>query len=184
MWRKTFARRGARIYNRSGEPVFALPEQSSAAILKLQLRTKENPMSGTKRVLVTAMFFIAPMFAPAPSRAQSPFDGTWRVDLAHTRFSPKPLSFYIARGWYHCEESCNPPIVIAADAIDHPVSGHSYSSMSVTIIDPHTIYVIARKAGKIIFEQTLTASTDRKTLTVKSTEYPCTATRRRLTKRL
>jgi hypothetical protein len=129
-------------------------------------------MSGTRRICHCAILFIAAFVVSTASRAQSPFDGTWRVDLAHTTFSPKPLSFYIAGGWYHCEESCNPPIVIAADAIDHPVSGHSYSSMSVTIIDPHTIYVIARKGGKVIFEQTLTVSADRKTLTVKSTEYP------------
>jgi hypothetical protein len=129
-------------------------------------------MSGFQRFVVCALLFLAALVATISSHAQSPFDGTWRVDLAQTRFSAKPISFYIGHGWYHCEQSCNPPIVIAADAKDHPVSGHSYDSMSVAVIDEHTIYIVAWKNSKMILDQTRTVSTDRKTLTVKTTEYP------------
>ena len=129
-------------------------------------------MNEIKRYVVCTMFALAVLCAAAVSHAQSPFDGTWHADLAQTRFSPKPVSFYISGGWYHCTNSCNPPYDVAADGQDHPVSGHAYDSMSVTIVDPHTISIVAKKGGTVMWEQTRTVSADGKTLTVKSTDHP------------
>ena len=83
-------------------------------------------MSNTKRTIVCALFSFAVLCAAAAAHAQSPFDGTWRVDLAQTKFSPKPLTFYTSQGWYHCTGSCNPSYDVAADGQDHAVAGHSY----------------------------------------------------------
>ncbi len=129
-------------------------------------------MKAMKQYVFCALLAIAVLLAAGASQAQSPFDGTWRVDLSQTKFSPKPLSFYISQAWYHCTGSCNPSYDIAADGQDHPVSGHAYDTLSVTIVDPHTISVIAKKGGKSIYEQTRTVSADGKTLTVKTTEHP------------
>lgn len=129
-------------------------------------------MNQFKRYVAGSLFLAAALCMAAVSHAQSPFDGTWQANLAQTKFSPKPLSFYISQGWYHCDNTCNPPYDVAADGQDHPVSGHAYDSMSVAITDPHTISVIAKKGGAVIFEQTRTVSADGKTLTVKTIDHP------------
>lgn len=129
-------------------------------------------MSSTKRSILCALFSIAVLCMAAATYAQSPFDGTWRVDLAQTKFSPKPLTFYISQGWYHCTGSCNPAYDIAADGQDHAVAGHSYDTLSVTIVDDHTISAVAKKGGKVMFEQTRTVSADGKTLNVKTIDHP------------
>jgi hypothetical protein len=129
-------------------------------------------MKAMKQYIFCALFATTALFVAAGSHAQSPFDGTWRVDLAQTKFSPKPLSFYISQGWYHCVGSCNPAYDVAADGQDHAVAGHSYDTLSVTIVDARTISVVGKKDGKVIFEQTRTVSADGKTLTVKSTGHP------------
>jgi anthranilate/para-aminobenzoate synthase component I len=81
-------------------------------------------MSSTKRYAVCALISMAALFAATASHAQSPFDGTWKTDLSKTKFSPKPLTFYISAGWYHCV-SCSPAFDVQADGQDHPVAGTS-----------------------------------------------------------
>jgi len=132
-------------------------------------------MNGMKRYLVGTLFAVVALSAASICQAQSAFDGTWRVDLSKTKFSPKPLSFYISGGWYHCSGSCNPTYAVAADGQDHAVQGHAYDMLSVTIVDPHTISVVAKKGGKVMWEQTRTVSKDGKMLTVKSTEHSMTS---------
>ena len=128
-------------------------------------------MSNARRYAFCALITTAALFAAASSQAQSPFDGTWKTDLSKTQFSPKPLTFYTSAGWYHCV-SCTPAFDVQADGQDHAVSGQSYDTMSVTVVDPHTISVVAKKGGAVTFEQTRTVSADGKTLTVKSTGHP------------
>ena len=127
--------------------------------------------SSTKRFALCALIAMAVLFTAAVSPAQSPFDGTWKTDLSKTKFSPQPLTFYISSGWYHCV-SCNPAYDVPADGQFHPVSGASYDTISVTIVDAHTISFVAKKGGVVTFEQTRTVSPDGKTLTVKSTGHP------------
>jgi hypothetical protein len=128
-------------------------------------------MKEFNRYVVCSLFLAAAVCMAAVSHAQSPFDGTWHTDLAQTKFSPKPIVAYISQGWYHCV-SCDPPYDVAADGQDHPVSGHAYDSISVTIVDPHTISVVGKKGGTVIFESSRTVSADGKTLTVKTTDHP------------
>lgn len=128
-------------------------------------------MSSIKRNAVCALLSMAVLFAAAASQAQSPFDGTWKIDLSQTKFSPKPLTFYISAGWYHCV-SCTPAFDVPADGQDHAVSGQAYDTISVTIVDPRTISVVTKKGGAVDYEQTRTVSADGKTLNVKSTGHP------------
>jgi hypothetical protein len=117
-----------------------------------------------------ALFFSVALCAFAAAPASSPFDGTWHIELAKTKFSPKPLSFYIGHGWYHCI-TCNPTFTVPADGQDHAVTGQAYDSISVKIVDPHTISTTVSKNGKVIGEQTRTVSDNGKVLTVKGTEH-------------
>jgi hypothetical protein len=117
------------------------------------------------------LFFAAALCCSAISLAQSPFDGTWRTDLGSTKFSPKPINFYISQGWYHCD-SCNPAITAKADGTDQAVIGQPYDTTAITIVDPNSITVVSKKAGKVISEQTRSVSSNGKTLTVKITDHP------------
>ena len=103
--------------------------------------------------------------------AQSPFDGTWKTNMSQTKFSPKPNVFYLSQGWYHCV-TCNPAFDSKADGNDQTVAGQSYDTISVKEVDPNTLSVTTKKAGKVAFEQTRTVSADGKTLTVKTTSHP------------
>jgi hypothetical protein len=125
----------------------------------------------TNRLAVFTLSLAALLCVAAVSRAQSPFDGTWKTDLSQTKFSPKPLAFYTSQGWYHCV-TCNPSFDVAADGQDHAVTGQSYDTISVTIVDPHTISIATKKGGQADYEQTRTVSADGKTLTVNSTGHP------------
>jgi len=125
----------------------------------------------TNRLAVFTLSLAALLCVAAVSRAQSPFDGTWKTDLSQTKFSPKPLAFYISQGWYHCV-TCNPTFDVAADGQDHAVTGQSYDTISVMIVDPHTISIATKKGGQADYEQTRTVSADGKTLTVNSTGHP------------
>lgn len=118
-----------------------------------------------------ALVLSALVCAASSAVAQSPIDGTWKTNLAQTKFSPKPITFYISQGWYHCV-SCTPAFDAKADGSDQPVTGQTYDTINVKEVDPNTIALTTKKDGKTVNEQTRTVSADGKTLTVKITSHP------------
>ena len=64
-------------------------------------------MNRMKQYFVCMTIAAAVHLRPNVAQAQSPFDGTWKTDLSQAKFSPKPLTFYISQGWYHCV-TCDP----------------------------------------------------------------------------
>jgi len=128
-------------------------------------------MNRIRRSFVCASFCVALLAMASVSRAQSPFDGTWRTDPARSKFDQKPFTIYTSQGWYHCV-GCIPPYDIAADGQFHPVSGQPFDELSVTIVDPHTLAFVDRKDGRKIGEGTVTVSADGKLLVSKDTNYP------------
>ena len=85
----------------------------------------------------------------AASLAQSPFDGTWLLNPAQSKLAPKPLTWSASQGWFHCV-SCEPSFDVPADGQDHAVTGHSYDTASVTLVDSRTMRVVNKKDGKIV----------------------------------
>jgi hypothetical protein len=132
-------------------------------------------MNKVERFAACALFLLPVLSAPALSSAQSPFDGTWRTNLAQSKFSPKPNVNYLSQGWYHCV-SCNPQFDVKADGQDQPVTGQAYDTISVREVDAKTLAFAGKKDGKSEFEQTRTVSADGKTLTVKTTSHPMNST--------
>lgn len=128
-------------------------------------------MNNRMRNVAFALFAAAMLCVPAVSHAQAAFNGTWRIDMAQAKFSPKPYVFYIANGWYHCV-SCDTPFDVQADGQSHPVAGQAFDSISVTIVNPQTISITSSKDGKTISEQTRTVSANGKTMIVKTTSHP------------
>ena len=105
------------------------------------------------------------------SLAQSPFDGTWRIDLSKTTRETKPFVTYIAQGWYHCE-SCVPSYAVKADGTDQPVSDQDFDTLSVKEVDARTVTFVGKKNGKVAYETTSTVSVDGKTKTLNGVSYP------------
>lgn len=128
-------------------------------------------MNKTHRYFACAFFAGAMLLVSAASLAQSPLDGTWRTNLATARLSPKPNVFYLSQGWYHCV-TCSPIVEVKADGTDQPVTGQAYDTVSVKEVDDKTIATVAKKAGKVMSEQTRTVSKDGKTLTVTTITHP------------
>jgi hypothetical protein len=95
------------------------------------------------------------------SLAQSPFDGTWTIDSNTTQLPQKPAEYLLAKGsfrWANTE--------IKADGIDQKVPETGYwDTISVRVLDDHTVEVISKKAGKIMFTEVDTVSPDGATLT-------------------
>ena len=123
------------------------------------------------RYVACVLFSAVVLCVPAVSHAQSVFNGTWRVDMTKAKFSPKPVTFYIGHGWYHCV-SCDTPFTVQADSKDHSVTGQSFDSINVTIVNPQTISITRSKDGKVVSEQTRSVLANGKTLTVKTTAHP------------
>jgi hypothetical protein len=128
-------------------------------------------MNKTLRFAVCATFVVALFALTTPAHAQSPFDGTWRLNPASAKFTPKPFTTYTSQGWFHCV-SCEPPYDVAADGQDHAVSGHAYDTVSVTLVDAHTIKFVYKKDGKTTGDELDSVSADGKVMTSVTSNYP------------
>lgn len=129
-------------------------------------------------LLIACAFFVTAALASAAAPTQpsaggtdAAFNGTWKIDAGQTKFSPKPISFYIAQGWYHCD-SCAPAIVIKADGTDQPVQGHAYDTLSMKVLNDNSVEEVGKKDGKVMFDETYTVAKDGKILNVKITSNP------------
>lgn len=106
-----------------------------------------------------------------PISAAEPLTGTWKEDLGTVKFSGKPEKIELSQV-YKCL-SCDPPVTVKADGKDQAVSGvPGIDTISVRIIDDHSIEMTSKKAGKIILQAKQTVSSNGGTLTTESTYYP------------
>jgi hypothetical protein len=127
-------------------------------------------MKRVHRYLAVALISAGVLWA-GRSLAQSPFDGAWRIDPSKTVHDSKPISAYIAQGWYHCE-SCVPPYTAKADGSDQPVNLGVIDTISVKDVDARTVDVVGRKEGLNVFKASLKVSEDGKTLIMTGHNYP------------
>jgi hypothetical protein len=106
------------------------------------------------------------MFLAAGSHAQSVFDGTWKADLDKNKRLEKPDVWLLEAGEYACR-SCDPPYHIKADGRDYAVPGSAmYDTLSIAVVDEHTILKVAKKAGSVVAKVTASVSADGGTQTV------------------
>jgi hypothetical protein len=100
--------------------------------------------------------------------ADSPFDGTWKMDLSTAQF---PNVWVLKDGMY--EQSAPPPKYnIKADGTDQPVPGRDYDTNAVKVVDDKTVEFTAKKGGKVFGFGREIVSEDGKQLTANVTEYP------------
>jgi WD40 repeat protein len=100
--------------------------------------------------------------------AQSPFDGTWKIDLSSVQFPAKPTVLVLQNGIY--EDSAT-KISAKADGTDQPVPEiKNLDTMAVKIINDKTVQITSKKDGKVVSAQTAIVSPDGKTCTYEFTE--------------
>jgi len=121
-----------------------------------------------------AVSFLVGLLMPATARAQSPFDGTWKVDLKTAKFPEKPDVYLLQDGMYHCK-TCVPSVDVKADGQDHEVSGHPYyDMMSIKVADERTIEETDKKNGKTVATSKTWVSADGNTLMFEFTDSSAT----------
>ena len=104
------------------------------------------------------------LLTPALLPAQSPFDGTWKVDMSKVDFPKKPDVFLLQNGFYECK-TCNPAIKVKADGTDQKVTGHPYfDSIAIKVVSDKEIAETDKKGGKVVSTSTSTVSPDGKTV--------------------
>jgi len=119
-------------------------------------------MKNTRWLMAVA--FLVGSLMPATARAQSPFDGTWKVDLKTAKFPEKPDVYLLQNGMYHCK-TCVPAVNVKADGQDQKVGGHPYYDMvSIKVVNDRTIEETDKKDGKTVATSKTWLSADGNTL--------------------
>jgi hypothetical protein len=102
--------------------------------------------------------------------AQSPFDGTWKIDTNASPPSTVRYDYLLQNGTYRCA-SCDPPVEIKADGLDHKVTGQPcYDTVSVKVVDKSMIAETDKRNGRTVGSQMMRVSFDGNTATVDWTE--------------
>jgi len=120
-----------------------------------------------KKVLF--LMLLLPVFAWAE---QSPFDGTWKVDLNTAKFPDKPTVILLQDGRFQIP-SAVPKINVKADGTDQPVPGSKdLDTLAVKVVNDRMVETVGKKDGRVVESSRSTVSPDGKTSTVEYTEYP------------
>jgi hypothetical protein len=105
------------------------------------------------------------LLVPVLGWGQSPFDGTWKIDLSKTKLPKKPDVLLLQDGMYECK-TCAPPMKVKADGQFQPVSGNPYVDMEkITVVDDRHVNSESQKAGKQMSTVKRRVSDDGNTLT-------------------
>ena len=112
-----------------------------------------------------AVGFWVLVLAPLMALAQSPFEGTWKINVSTAQMPKKPDVYLLQDGMYQCQ-TCVPPLAFKADGMDHKVTGYPYfDTMSVKVVDDRTIEQTNKKNGKVVGTAKMTVSADGNTAT-------------------
>ena len=94
---------------------------------------------------VAGVFFL--LAAMVSHAAESPFNGTWRMNWDESTVPQEPVVLLLDKGIYECS-SCVPVVHIRADGTDQPID-HGMS-MRVREIDSHTVTLTISKDGALV----------------------------------
>jgi hypothetical protein len=126
------------------------------------------------KVLLTSAVLAFAAMAPT-SRAQSKFDGTWKVDF-ESAMPTKVNVWLLQNGIYKCL-SCTPIIEVKADGTDRPVNGQPFDTISVAILDRQTVREVEKKNGEIVSDEKLAVSANGNTVTDEFANWKLTMTK-------
>lgn len=110
------------------------------------------------------------LLMPLVANAQSPFEGTWKVDMSKVDFPKKPDVYLLKDGMYECK-TCVPPYKVKADGTDQAVSGHPYyDTVAVKVINDREMEETHKKNGKVVNTTKTMVSPDGNTVTFEFTD--------------
>jgi hypothetical protein len=110
--------------------------------------------------------FFALVLVPVLGWAQSPFDGTWKLDMSKTKFPKKPDVLLLQSGMYECK-TCVPSVNVKADGQFQKLSGDPYrDAVMVKVVDDKHVDFASQKGGKEVATTTRSVSDDGNTMTV------------------
>lgn len=122
-----------------------------------------------KAILAALTVLTLPLVSQGQS-ALNALDGTWKIDLKQVNWSTKPDVYLLSGGTYECK-TCVPVIKVKADGSDQPVTGHPYfDTMSIQVVDDHTIKETDKKNGQVVGQSTTTVSSDGNTMNFEFTD--------------
>lgn len=110
----------------------------------------------------TVLLHLLPVFFCA-CHSQSPFDATWVIDTSRNEnlANEKPKVFLVSDGMFRSADT-----VLKADGKDYSVPATGYwDTVSIRVVDDHTVEATSKKAGNPMFTETDTVSADGNTLT-------------------
>ena len=111
------------------------------------------------------------LLVPVLGWAQSPFDGTWKIDLNKTKLPKKPDVLLLQNGMFDCK-TCAPPINVKADGQFQKLSGSPYADMvKVTVVDDRHVNSESQRDGKPNGSLKRSVSEEGNTMTVEWTYY-------------
>jgi hypothetical protein len=111
-----------------------------------------------KKLLLAGL--LAALLTAVPARAQSDFDGTWRIDLTKSVMQTKAEVYLLQNGIYQCR-SCVPIVKIKADGQDQTVAANPhYDALSVKVLDDRSIEETKKKASKVLAISKMIVSPD------------------------
>jgi hypothetical protein len=111
------------------------------------------------------------LLVPVLSWAQSPFDGTWKVDMSKSKLPKKPDVYLLQNGMWECK-TCNPPVNVKADGQFQKISGDPYrDALMVKVVDDKHVEFESQKEGKQVATTTRTVSDDGNSMTVEWKYY-------------
>jgi hypothetical protein len=110
--------------------------------------------------------FFALVLVPVLGWAQSPFDGTWKLDMSKTKFPKKPDVLLLQSGMYECK-TCVPSVNVKADGQFQKLSGDPYrDAVMVKVVDDKHVDFASQRGGKEVATTTRSVSDDGNTMTV------------------
>ena len=116
-------------------------------------------------------FLFLLVMVPGLAWAQSPFDGTWKVDLSKTKLPKKPDVFLLQNGMYECK-TCVPVVNVKADGQFQKISGDPYrDALMVKVVDDKHVEMASQKDAKDVSKSTRSVSDDDNTMTINWTYY-------------
>ena len=116
------------------------------------------------------LVFVMTLLASGVLCAQSPFDGTWMTKLDTAKLPTKPDKYVLNKNMYECL-TCVPKVSVKADGTDQKVTGHPYfDTIAIKVVDASSVEFTQKKAGKVMYTDTASISSDGNMLSDKFTD--------------
>lgn len=122
---------------------------------------------GSRRPNIKAVLLLLLLISSlAPVRAQSPFDGVWKIDMSKSQVPTKGNDYLLQDNRYRCS-TCDPPLDVMADGRDQKITGAScYDSVSLKVVNDLTTVETDKRQGKTVSTTKMTVSADGNSATI------------------